>query len=179
MNEKNISKKPRCKKLNPKIDVSAMVSISFLLMVFFMVTIELSKPNAMELGLPEHYTGCPTCVIHCGVVSDRVITLLLDGDNKIVRYIGNLEYTPESPKVFEYGKNGIRKELLLKSKQIQNKGFSSERRNSGAIVIIKPSKKSNFKNLIDILDEMSIANIPTYTIINDYTPEERKLLSSL
>ena len=49
---------------------------------------------------------------------------------------------------------------------------------NGAIVIIKPSKKSNFKNLIDILDEMAIAKIDTYAIVNEFTPEESKLLAS-
>ncbi|WP_370528449.1 hypothetical protein [Flavobacterium sp. CLA17] len=48
----------------------------------------------------------------------------------------------------------------------------------GAIVIIKPSNKCNFKNLIDILDEMAIAKIDTYTIVNEFSPEESKLLAS-
>jgi hypothetical protein len=44
------------------------------------------------------------------------------------------------------------------------------------IVIIKPSKKSNYRNLVDILDEMAIVDVPTYAIVNDFTPEETKLL---
>ena len=44
------------------------------------------------------------------------------------------------------------------------------------IVIIKPSKKSNYRNLVDILDEMAIVGVPTYAIVNDFTPEEKKLL---
>jgi hypothetical protein len=47
----------------------------------------------------------------------------------------------------------------------------------GMVVIIKPSKKSNFKNLVDILDEMAIADISAYVIVNDFTPEESKLLA--
>ena len=48
----------------------------------------------------------------------------------------------------------------------------------GITVIIKPSKKSNFKNLVDILDEMAIAKIETYAIVNEFSPEETKLLAS-
>jgi hypothetical protein len=44
------------------------------------------------------------------------------------------------------------------------------------IVIIKPSKKSNYRNLIDILDEMAIVDVPTYSIDPDFSPEETKLL---
>jgi len=144
-----------------------------------MITIELSKPKMMSLGLPQRQSGCPTGIIHCRVDNSRVITLLLDGDDTIISYFGKLEYAEESPKVLKYGKNSIRKELLLKNKSIQNNGLYIGKRNAGAIVIIKPSKKSNFKNLVDILDEMSISNIQTYAIVNDYTPEEIKLLRSI
>jgi hypothetical protein len=44
------------------------------------------------------------------------------------------------------------------------------------IVIIKPSKKSNYRNLVDVLDEMAITDVPTYAIVNDYSPEEKKLI---
>lgn len=59
-NFKLINAKPRCKKLKPKIDLAAMVSVSFLLIIFFMVTKELSKPRMIDFGLPESggcYTG--------------------------------------------------------------------------------------------------------------------------
>ena len=44
------------------------------------------------------------------------------------------------------------------------------------IVIIKPSKKCTYRNLVDILDEMAIVDVPTYAIVNEFTPEEAKLL---
>ena len=49
---------------------------------------------------------------------------------------------------------------------------------SEVIVIIKPSKNSNYGNLVNIVDEMKIANIENYSIINDFTIEESKLLAS-
>lgn len=174
-NENNFSRtsnKPRSKKLNPKIDLTALVSISFLLIGFYMVSIELSKPKIIELGLPEtcyEYNGTS-----CGGNPDRVLTLLLDDNNKIISYQGLLEIPCEKPKKLEYGKDGIRRELLKKNKKIINQFDYSKQ---GVIVIIKPSKNSNFKNLVDILDEMSITNVATYAIINVITPEENKLLA--
>ncbi|MGK0236044.1 MAG: hypothetical protein ACI9EK_002588, partial [Psychroserpens sp.] len=50
---------------------------------------------------------------------------------------------------------------------------------NGLIVIIKPSKKSNYKNLIDILDEMAIVGIGdfgNYAIVPEFSAEEQKLL---
>jgi hypothetical protein len=40
------------------------------------------------------------------------------------------------------------------------------------IVIIKPSKKSNYKK-VDILDEMAISDVPTYTIVNDFSARNK------
>jgi biopolymer transport protein ExbD len=172
----NLPKKVRSRKLNSRVDLTAMVSISFLLIIFFMVTKELATPKMMALGLPEKYSEEKmTCVIRCGVDNDRVITILLDDNDKIVTYSGLLESPDENPKSLKYGKNGIRKELVTKIKQIQKYTGDSHR---NIIVIIKPSKKSNYGNLVDILDEMAITKIDTYAIVNDFTPEEEKLLAS-
>ncbi|SMO50093.1 Biopolymer transport protein ExbD/TolR [Flavobacterium nitrogenifigens] len=48
----------------------------------------------------------------------------------------------------------------------------------GITVIIKPTQNSNYGNLVDILDEMRIANITSYAIVPQFTPEESKLLAS-
>ncbi|HNP32908.1 MAG TPA: biopolymer transporter ExbD [Flavobacterium sp.] len=168
-----VKTKPRCKKIKPRIDLAAMVSVSFLLIGFYMVTKELSRPHMMDLGLPER-CGEYDCCGGCGVDFRRTITLLLDDNNKIIGYRGLLEYPENKPTLLNYG-NDIRKSLLKMSSKIQEQTGD---RNRGAIVIIKPSKKSNYGNLVDILDEMAIIRIPTYAIVNDFTPDEQKLLAS-
>lgn len=172
-----VKNKPRSKKLKPKIDLASMVSVSFLLIIFFMVTKELSRPQIIDLGLPEKPDPNIICrITSCGGRNfDRTITLLLDDDNKVIIYWGLLEMPNKQPKKLNYGKDGIRKELQVVTKEILQKTGSNER---GAIVIIKPSKKSNYGNLVDILDEMAICNIPTYAVINDFSPDEAKLLAS-
>ena len=166
--------KPRSKKLNAKVDFTAMVSISFLLIIFYMVMVEINKPKAMNIGLPEYSCEIDDNIIICGPDSRRVITLLLDDENKIISYHGLLEYPDDKPKTLSYGKEGIRKELLTKNKMITEQLGDRER---GAIVIIKPSKNSNFGNLVSILDEMAITNIQTYNIVNYFTPGENNLLA--
>ena len=79
-------------------------------------------------------------------------------------------------KKIDYVKEGIHKELLKRKKEVAAYTAAKGRPDQGMIVIIKPSKKSNYKNVVDILDEMAINAIPTYTIVNDFLPEEEKLL---
>jgi len=45
----------------------------------------------------------------------------------------------------------------------------------GLIVIIKASKKSNYKNLVDVLDEMAICKVPTYAIVDIEKAEDALL----
>ncbi|OXB09402.1 ExbD/TolR family protein [Flavobacterium reichenbachii] len=175
-----IKKKIRSKKLNTKVDLTAMVSVSFLLIIFFMVTIELRKQKIIDLSLPEKYVDDEwSHVIRCGSgTNQRTITVLLDENNKIITYTGFLFDPLKDPKEINYGKNGIRKELYSQKKTILEYSTAMGKPKNGPIVIIKPSKKSNFKNLVDILDEMTIAKIETYAIVDEFTPEETKLLAS-
>lgn len=164
--------KVRSKKQNAKVDLTAMVDLAFLLITFFMLTTTLSKPQSMSLGLPDKDGKNDTNIL---VDENRTMTILLGDNDKLVRYVGLLA-TPVSggaPKDFAYGKDGIRKELLSRKKSVLEYTGNKEK---GMIVIIKPSKKSNYRNLIDILDEMAITDVPSYAIVNDFSPEELKLL---
>jgi biopolymer transport protein ExbD len=171
-----INRKVRSKKLGTRVDLTAMVSVSFLLIIFFMVTKELSKPNALPLGLPDNSK------IVCGPIGcykgDRIFTILLGDNNKLVTYLGFVEAPLQFPKSVEYGKDGIRKEIYYINKKVKEYSATIGKPERGAIVIIKPSNKCNYKNLVDILDEMKIAGIQTYSIINYFTPEEAKLLAA-
>ena len=166
--------KVRSKKQNSKVDLTAMVDLAFLLITFFMLTTTLSKPQSMSLGLPDKDDD-PTKNKDVKVDENRTMTILLGDNDKLVRYVGLLA-TPVAggtPKDFAYGKEGIRQELLSRKKKVLE--YTGDK-NKGIIVIIKPSKKSNYRNLIDILDEMAIVDVPTYAIVNDFSPEETKLL---
>lgn len=166
--------KVRSKKQNSKVDLTAMVDLAFLLITFFMLTTTLSKPQSMSLGLPDKEDD-PTKNKDVKVDENRTMTILLGDNDKMVRYVGLLA-TPVAggtPKDFAYGKEGIRQELLSRKKKVLE--YTGDK-NKGIIVIIKPSKKSNYRNLIDILDEMAIVDVPTYAIVNDFSPEETKLL---
>jgi hypothetical protein len=45
--------------------------------------------------------------------------------------------------------------------------------------IIKPTDKSNYRNVVDALDEMSIIGIKRYALVNDFAPEETNKIKNL
>ncbi|UUF13368.1 MULTISPECIES: ExbD/TolR family protein [Flavobacterium] len=172
---KNLPQRVRSKKLSSRVDLTAMVSVSFLLIIFFMLVGELSKAKVMDLSLPdkEGGHGCPGCIR-----GNRLYTILLDQNDKIITYSGILEFDQNTVKKVEFGKDAIRKEVFQKKKEVSDYMISVGKPRNGVIVVIKPSPKSNFKNLVEILDEMRIANINTFSIVDEFTTEESNLLAS-
>ena len=171
--------KVRSKKQNSKVDLTAMVDLAFLLITFFMLTTSLSKPQSMDLGLPDKNPEKPTEDIK--VDQKRTLTIILGADNKIKWFHGLLENPEPNGKPTDaiYGKEGIRKEILKRVKSVAEycAAKPGSKPGDGLIVIIKPTKKSTYRNVVDILDEMAICGVPTYAIVNDITPEETKLVA--
>ncbi|RTY92514.1 biopolymer transporter ExbD [Flavobacterium sp. GT3R68] len=167
--------KVRSKKQNAKVDLTAMVDLAFLLITFFMLTTTLSKPQSMDLALPDK---TPPDQIEKPVKVDenRTLTVMLGSNNKMIYYMGLLEKPIAGPKDISYGKEGIRQELLKRKKSVLEYSTAKGLPKNGIIVIIKPGKKSNYRNLVDILDEMAIVGVETYAIVNEFSPEETKLL---
>ena len=169
------SKKVRSKKQNSKVDLTAMVDLAFLLITFFMLTTSLSKPQSMNLGLPDKDEEKPDQEIK--IDERRTMTVVLGKNDKIKWFMGLPNAPIVAPKNDSYGKDGIRKALLKYQKEVpQTMGDAKK----GLIVVIKPTNESSYRNLVDILDEMAISGVDTYAIVPEFaTPEEKAIVDEL
>lgn len=164
----------KSKKLQPRVDLTAMVSVSFLLIVFFMLSSFLSRSNAMELGMANNshitcgpeYPGC--------IENDRIIKILIGKNDKLIILKEEFSNLTISSKILNTKDNSLRKELFNLTKKVLNNTGDPKK---GLIVIIKPSKNSNYGDLVNVLDEMAIVKVPTYAVV-DITPEEENFLNS-
>lgn len=164
-------KKVRSKKQNSGVDLTAMVDLAFLLITFFMLTTSMNKPQSMNLAMPEkEEIEDPT--EKTDIAETRTMTILLGEADKIVWYMGKPDAPFEGPKDQNYGKGGIRVDIQAKVKSVPLAMGDPEK---GLIVIIKPSEKANYKNLVDILDEMAINDVKAYAI-SDMLPEDLAML---
>jgi biopolymer transport protein ExbD len=166
--------KVRSKKQNSKVDLTAMVDLAFLLITFFMLTTSLSKPKSMDLTLPDKDPNDKTPPVK--VDENRTMTIMMGENNKMVYYMGLLVAPKVGPKDIAYGKDGIRRELLKQKREVLAYSAALGKPKNGIIVIIKPTKKSSYKNLVDMLDEMAITGVDTYAIVPEFSPEETKLI---
>jgi biopolymer transport protein ExbD len=161
--------KVRSKKQAGRVDLTAMVDLAFLLITFFMLTTSLSKPHAMDVAMPDKEDKED----QLEVADNRTMTVLLGSDNKIEYYMGLLDSPIEGPTITTYGKNGIRPILLEQLERVpQITGDPTK----GLIVVIRPSDKSSYRNLVDILDEMKIVDAKQY-MIGDIGTAEVELLT--
>lgn len=191
--------KVKAKKSSTKIDMTPMVDLAFLLLTFFMLTTTFSKPQAMEINMPvkDKVEDPPK------IPGNQTLTLLLSDNNRIFYYMGADD--PNLPPTVEYttfANNGIRKLLIDKNKEINKtydkvealkkefldgkideKKYKEEKNKvvgdkKALIVLIKADEQSNYKNLVDILDEMSICNIGRYAIV-DITTSETDMIKNV
>ncbi|NHA05369.1 biopolymer transporter ExbD [Mucilaginibacter sp. HC2] len=156
--------KVRSKKQSTRVDLTAMVDLAFLLITFFIMTTTLAKPKAMDLAMPDKDEKTKD---QLAIAASRSLTLLLGSDDKLEWYLG--EPGKSAPTIDNYSKDGLRKTLIEKKKEVLEKTGKS------MFVVIKPSDKSTYKNVVATLDEMNITNIDSYGIV-DISPVEIELL---
>lgn len=158
--------KVRSKKASTRVDLTAMVDLAFLLITFFMLTTSLNTPQAMDMTMPDKDEKLDE---KFEVADDRTMTILLGSKDRIEWYMGTVDNPSEVTSDVAYGKNGIRTTILEKLKEVKAKTGKD------LMILIKPSEKSSYKNLVDIFDEMNITNVQQRAIV-DITPQEVELL---
>ena len=140
----------RVKRMPVRVDLTAMVDLAFLLITFFMLTTSLAKPRVMPLVMPANGPA--------GAVSDKsTMTICLAGNNRIMWYLGLPDKPIVEPQVVGYG-SAFRRAIVETMKQVK---LSTGK---NLMVIIKPTPQSVYVNLVDVLDEMNITQVPAYAI---------------
>jgi biopolymer transport protein ExbD len=170
---------PKQKKKSTRIDMTAMVDVAFLLLTFFILTTTLATPQALELIKPPKLDN-PEDQLE--VAESKVMTILL-GENDKVHYFVYLNGSKEPTiKSTDFSADGIRKEIQNHLTRFPNrcpKGATAEeiraQRCWDPIVVLKPTKVSKYKNMVDILDEMRINQVPKYALA-EITPEDSILM---
>lgn len=157
--------KARKPKKRPRIDMTPMVDLGFLLLTFFVLTTTLSTPNTMPVVVPPKIDKKDE-VEPPKISEGKVITLLV-GRGKIYYYTG-IE-NPEL-RVTDFSKSGIRKVLLERRAEVEARYGKGE-----MIVIIKMMDEAQYKDFVDILDEMAVIEQKKYALV-DITPEELSLI---
>ena len=152
----------KSKKLSTRVDLTPMVDLGFLLITFFIFTTTMSQATAMKLNLPKDADKPED---QNKAKQSGVITILLGKDNNVFYYEGEL--TPNASNFKSSTFHDIREVLITKKNSVKElKDF---------VVILKPSDECTYRNVVDILDEMTI-NVCTRYALVDISDIETKLI---
>ncbi len=158
----------RRKLQSPRIDLTPMVDLGFLLITFFMFTTTLAKPKTMEINMPSNeHTDVPTKFIE-----ESTITLIPIGDHKVIYYHGALQNRSQMQSTTVQGTLTI---LLNKKKQVATLPASFSAEAHKMHVLIKPGNTCKYGDVVQLLDDMNIVDVPYYAIV-DVSAEEMQWL---
>lgn len=136
-----------------RIDMTPMVDVAFLLLIFFMVTTVFRTPQALEINLP------PDKDVKIEVAESKVLTVRVLPDNRA------------------YWKRGTDPWART---EVPNLGdvLKPFRGNKELVVLIKIDREAKFNNMVDIIDELDLANLTRFSL-GTLTPDEKKEVEAL
>jgi biopolymer transport protein ExbD len=151
----------RMLKHNLKVDMTPMVDLGFLLITFFVITTELSKPTMMNLYMPKD--GPP---IDLG--ESNALSFLLGKDNAVYYYNGDWENAKKENEIFKTtysGVDGMRKIINEKQRRLDAFINKNKEGRDGLMLLIKAGKEASYKNVIAVLDEVTINIVKKYAVV--------------
>ena len=135
----------------PRVDLTPMVDLGFLLLSFFIFTTTLAQPLAKTLVVPAKNTPNTR---NGDVVASRALTLLPSGDNRVDYFEGI--FTRGVTQVSSVDIIQLRALLMQKQQQLMAKG--------GIIAIIQPDSSCSYGLLVNLLDELTIVGCHKYVV---------------
>ena len=130
------------RRVGVRIDMTPMVDVAFLLLIFFMVTTVFRTPQALEINLP------PDNDTPAEIAESKVLQLRVLSDDRIFWKRGPKE-DPWSRTVAASMKD-VLKPLLG---------------NDEVVVLIKIDREAKFNNMVTIIDELDIAHLGRFSIL--------------
>src|ERR1041385_1639135 len=140
--DKKKKKHKKMRRLGVRIDMTPMVDVAFLLLTFFMLTTSMNRPQTMEINLPPEKTTVE-------VAESNLLTLLVKEDGSIFWGTGDLK--AELPHRVEM--KDLRA-LMVQRLQLNPK----------LITLIKLDRKGKYHYMVDIMDELNLANITRFSM---------------
>lgn len=132
------SKRKKMKRVSYHLDMTPLVDITFLLLTFFMFTTTMAAPQVMEMSIP------PEVVDQVEVKCSELMQIYVRDDNKIFYAICD-----EDPQEIEINK-------VKALAEVEN---LREGKRNRLITAVKPSQDADYGTIVNILDELNMAEV--------------------
>ncbi len=122
-----------------RIDMTPMVDVAFLLLIFFMVTTVFRRPQALEITLPGEKNEVE-------VPEQNVMQILVDKDGKAYWNIGL-----ESP-------------IPVEVNEVNKVVYEHRSQNPALCAVIKIDRGAPYHFMVDILDEVTLGKLERFSL---------------
>ncbi len=123
-----------------RIDMTPMVDIAFLLLIFFMVTTVFRRPLAMEINMPE-----PGAKVE--VPEKNVMTVLVDKDDSVLMKLGTAAFTP------------------VAWDSLESVFAADLEANPDLIVLAKIHRLARYDDMVNMMDIMEDAKLDRFSVV--------------
>ena len=134
-----------------RIDMTPMVDVAFLLLIFFMVTTVFRQPLAMEVNMPE-----PGAKVEVPV--SNVLVIYIDRDDALYSKLGDA-----SPQPVGWG------DLVALFRDLS-------RQNPNLIILAKIHPEARYERMVDMMDTLDEAHMERFSLVR-MTEEDTALLT--
>ncbi len=148
-------KRPR---VSIRLDMTPMVDIAFLLLIFFMVTTVFRLPQAMEMVLPEDSDKPPPTI---DIYEKKLLTFLVLENDSLAYYVGK-----DNPRPILWDS--------LRSKLVERREIIGD----SLTVLARIHKKARYESMVNLVDEFNVANTTRFSIDKFTTLEDSLLRAS-
>jgi biopolymer transport protein ExbD len=166
----------KAKKLSTRVDMTPMVDLGFLLITFFIFTTTMSTPSTMRLVMPKDDKDQKN---QTEIKESDALTILMGKGNQVYYFMGQLKADGSNFTSSNY--SDIRKVISDKKKEVMEQGrslgYPKDTLDRDYVIVIKPNKEATYKNVVDILDEMTINAVHRFALV-DITEDENKLIKA-
>ena len=127
------------RRVGVRIDMTPMVDVAFLLLIFFMVTTVFRTPQALEINLP------PKEDVKVDIAQSKVLEIRVLPDGRA------------------YWKNATDPWARTDVKSLTNV-FKPYKGNKDKVVIIRIDRDAKFHTMVDIIDELDLNNLSRFSL---------------
>ena len=159
-------------KVSTRVDMTPMVDLGFLLITFFMLATTMTKPTAMSVFFPKADDGTGP------IKASGVLTLFLGAHDDIYYLDGIAADDNKALSSLKTTRPGIelRNVIFAAQRRVRAMRQKTDEANKALVVVIKPTAISNYKNMVDVMDEMAITKARQYALVDQLTAPEKKVL---
>jgi len=140
-------RKRKPKRIGVKVDMTPMVDVAFLLLIFFMCTTVFRKPQALEINLP------PDPKAHVEIAQSNVLTL---------RVIAPTDKSKGDIRAFWFIGTDPPKEAKLE--ELQGIFAAEGKKNPKLVVLVKIDRLVKYHYMVGIIDDLQFADLNRFSL---------------